>query len=124
LRLREESPIRLTGSFLVSEPVEIAGEATGVVVEDVVRITVTYRSPGGCDGRIEGILTVIRNGAVLDGPVTVTDCSGPLSGHLSLSRPQGAEAPADSEVFEPRGQKTGPPAVTGWNEPFTLRRST
>lgn len=80
---------RVLGSFAVRAPLEIEGRADGTVVDDLLRITLTYQSAargGACDGSVEGILTVTMGGAVVDGPVTITDCGDALSGRMSFRR--------------------------------------
>lgn len=80
---------RVRGSFTVSEPLEIDGDVTGAVMDDLLRITLTYEAEGGgptCPGRIEGVLTISAGGGAVDGPVTVTDCVDELVGRLSFRR--------------------------------------
>lgn len=76
------------GTFRVREPVEIDGRVEGAVVDNLVRLTVTYPSAErrGCTSRIEGILTVEPGGAVIDGPATISDCGHALPGHMSFRR--------------------------------------
>lgn len=79
------------GSFAVQAPLEIEGAVSGVVIGDLLRLTLTYESDGGddgaaCPGRIEGILDVSAEGAAVDGPVTITDCGNSLAGRLSFRR--------------------------------------
>jgi len=76
----------VSGSFKVSVPVLIVGQVEGVIIDDLFRIRITYLSPGGCDGVIEGILTVTRGGSPVEGPVTIRDCGEPVSGRLALRR--------------------------------------
>jgi hypothetical protein len=83
---------RVAGDFTVRAPLEIEGAVAGTVVDDLVRLTVTYESagPGGtpaCRGRIEGILTVAAGGDTVEGPVTVSDCGDVLAGRMSFRRP-------------------------------------
>lgn len=84
---------RVRGSFAVRAPLEVRGSAAGTVVDDLVRLTLTYERPDGatgtCESRIEGILTVSPGGAVLDGPVTITDCGDALPGRVSFRRSTG-----------------------------------
>lgn len=81
-----EGAFRLEGVLTIPSPVEIEGEVEGIAVEEILRLTVEYRSVDGCDGRIDGILDVTREGAALDGPVTVADCGEPVAGRLTLRR--------------------------------------
>lgn len=78
------------GSFDVRAPLEITGSVEGAVVEDLLRLTLTYEreggTPRGCESRIEGILTVTPGGSVLDGAVTITDCGDALAGRMSFRR--------------------------------------
>lgn len=80
------------GSFAVRAPLEIEGSVEGAVVDDLLRVTLSYdagrRPPSQppCESRIEGILTVARGGGVLDGPVTITDCGDPLAGGMRFRR--------------------------------------
>jgi hypothetical protein len=78
----------VSGTFKVSVPVLIVGQVEGVIVDDLLRIRITYLSPGGCDGVIEGILTVTRGGSPVEGPVTIRDCGEPVAGRLALRRAQ------------------------------------
>lgn len=86
VRLRTRPGGRVDGALRVVPPVAIEGKVTGAVRDDLLRISVTYRSSGDCDGRIEGILTVERGGGVIEGPVTVTDCADPVAGRMSFRR--------------------------------------
>jgi hypothetical protein len=86
MQLRREGATSVEGAFRVSGSVEIEGRVRGSVIDDLMRLTVDYGSLGGCGGHIEGILTIESGGATLDGPVTVTDCAGPVAGHMSFER--------------------------------------
>jgi len=86
LQLRTRGGGAVNGALRVTSPVQIDGSATGTVVDDLLRLTVTYRSPEGCDGRIEGILSITTGGGVIDGPITVTDCQGRYPGTMSFRR--------------------------------------
>ncbi len=86
LRLRTAPGGRVSGMFRVLSPVAIEGRVRGNVVDDLLRLIVTYRTENGCDGRIEGILDIARGGSVIDGPVTVSDCGEPISGRMSFRR--------------------------------------
>ncbi|MDH3270329.1 MAG: hypothetical protein OEN56_03290 [Gemmatimonadota bacterium] len=86
VRLRTRSGGRVTGAFRVGAPVEIDGPVQGAVRDELLRLTVRYTNPGGCDGRIEGILTIERGGGEITGPVTVTDCGTPVAGRVRLVR--------------------------------------
>lgn len=86
MNLRPEGPNRVRGVFSTSSPVSIEGDVEGAVVDDLLRITVEYRTPDGCDGVIEGILDVDRGGDALEGPVTVSDCDEPVPARLVLRR--------------------------------------
>ena len=79
---------RVRGTFRVRRPLEIDGRAEGTVIDDLLRLTVTYRSDGraDCDGRVEGILTVEPGGNVIEGPVTIADCNDALAGRMSFRR--------------------------------------
>lgn len=83
---------RVLGSFEVSAPLEIDGHVDGTLLDDLLRVALTYESDqedaGGrpCQSRIEGILTVERGGAVIDGPVTIEDCGDSLPGRMSFRR--------------------------------------
>ena len=86
LQLRSSGPGRVSGAFRVSEPIEIEGAASGVVMDDLLRITVTWLSPDGCNGTIEGILSITMHGDHIDGPVTVSDCGEPVAGRMTFRR--------------------------------------
>ncbi|MEQ1857019.1 MAG: hypothetical protein ABL963_11130 [Longimicrobiales bacterium] len=79
---------RVSGDFRVRRPLEIEGRVEGAIVDDLLRLSVTYRSTGGtdCVGRIDGILTIDRGGIGIDGPATISDCGDPLPGHMSFRR--------------------------------------
>ena len=85
---------RVRGSFGVRAPLSIEGEVEGRVVDDLVRLTLTYEGAGGdgataCEGRLDGILTVSPGGDVLDGPVTISDCGDAIAGRVSFRRAPG-----------------------------------
>lgn len=88
LELRTAPGGAVSGSFRVGPPFEIDGRAIGVVIDDLLRLTVTYRSDarGACSGQIEGILTVEAGGDVIEGPVTIADCGDPVPGRMSFRR--------------------------------------
>jgi len=86
LQLQTSGGGRVRGAFRVVEPFEIDGRVEGVIVAQLLRLTVSYRNADGCDGRIEGILTVERGGGTVEGPVTVTDCGDPIAGRMSFRR--------------------------------------
>jgi len=92
LDLRISRGGRVRGSFSVLAPLEIEGSVAGTVIDDLLRLTLTYESDGradsgrACEGRIEGILSVTSGGGVVDGPVTITDCGDPLPGRMSFRR--------------------------------------
>jgi hypothetical protein len=83
---------RVRGSFAMRAPLEVEGSLEGTLVDDLLRVTLTYvaepRRPGGatCESLIEGILTVFPGGDVFEGPVTITDCGDALSGRMSFRR--------------------------------------
>jgi hypothetical protein len=88
LDLRTARGGSVRGSFSVAAPFELDGRVTGAVVDDLLRVTLAYEASDGapCNGRIEGILTIERGGAIIDGPVTITDCEGALAGRASFRR--------------------------------------
>lgn len=91
LRLETSRGGRVRGSFTVSAPLEIEGQVTGTLVDDLLRLTLTYenadRSAGRtCRSSIEGILSVERGGGTVEGPVTITDCDDALAGRMSFRR--------------------------------------
>jgi hypothetical protein len=86
LRLRIVPGGRVDGMLRVVSPVEIEGQVRGNVLDDLLRLTIGYRSRAGCEGRIDGILTVERGGALVEGPVTVTDCGERIAGRMSFRR--------------------------------------
>lgn len=89
LQLRSAGPGRVAGAFRVSDPIEIEGVASGVVIDDLLRIKITWRSLDGCDGTIEGILSIADRGREIDGPVSVADCGEPVAGRMSFSKSDG-----------------------------------
>jgi hypothetical protein len=86
LNLVASDGVRLSGGFRVSAPVDIDGEVTGAAIEELLRVTVQYRDERGCAGRIEGILTIENEGALIQGPVTVDDCGRLVAGRMSFRR--------------------------------------
>ena len=88
LTLSTEPGGRVHGFFRVRDGVSIDGRAEGVIVDDLLRLRITYSSGGGCEGSMEGVLTIDAGGAALDGPVAVRDCSGAVSGRLAVRRRQ------------------------------------
>jgi len=88
LELRTASGGGVSGSFVVGPPFEIDGRVDGRVIDDVLRVTITYESASkdGCDGRIEGILDIRKGADAIEGPVTITDCRGELPGSMSFLR--------------------------------------
>jgi len=95
LELRTGRGGRVLGSFEVSAPLEIDGRVDGTLIDDLLRVRLTYESADAgsgsapCESRIEGILTVSGRGAVVDGPVTIDDCGDSLPGRMSFRRAPG-----------------------------------
>lgn len=82
---------RVSGSFAVRAPLQIDGDVSGTVIDDLLRVTLSYASGaedggGGCPGTIEGILTVSPGGGTVGGPVTISDCVDRLTGSLTFRR--------------------------------------
>jgi len=78
---------RVRGSFTVSAPLEIEGRVSGMLVDGLLRVTLTYTSTErSCTSSIEGILDVERGGGIVEGPVTITDCGDALPGRMSFRR--------------------------------------
>ncbi len=98
----------VSGPFKVSVPVLIVGQVEGVIVDELFRVRITYVSPGGCDGVIEGILTVEQGGGTVEGPVSIRDCGEPASGRLALRR---ASSDRQESTTERRAPAT--PATPG-----------
>jgi hypothetical protein len=86
MSLRTRAGGSVEGAFRVSAPIEIDGEAEGVVRDDLLRLTVVYLDSAGCEGTIEGLLTVEPGGGIFEGPVTVDDCGDPVAGRMSFRR--------------------------------------
>jgi hypothetical protein len=88
LDLRGHGSSRVSGTFVVSAPIHVDGQVEGTLVDNVLRMTITYdsTSESGCVGRIEGILDVKEGGDAIDGPVTVSDCQSELPGRMTFSR--------------------------------------
>jgi hypothetical protein len=94
LQLRTSGDGAVRGALVVPSPIDIEGRVEGRIVDDVLRVTISYRSADGCDGSIEGILTVESGGDSIEGPVTVTDCGAPLPGRMSFRLRERTRAPA------------------------------
>lgn len=86
LSLRTTDDGRVGGSLRILAPLNIDGSVRGRVIDDLLRITITYTGADDCESRIEGILTVARGADAIDGPVTVHDCSGSIAGSMSFGR--------------------------------------
>ena len=91
LRLETGRGGRVRGSFMVSAPLEIEGSVEGRLIDDLLRLRLTYQGAerGGsrpCASRIEGILSVDSGGGIVEGPVTITDCGDSLAGRMSFRR--------------------------------------
>ncbi len=87
---------RVRGTYSVRAPLEIDGNFDGRIIDDLLRVTLTYEGDQqdagqACRGRVEGILSISRGGGVVDGPITIDDCGDPLPGTMSFRR-----MPADS----------------------------
>lgn len=86
LSLRTAADGRVTGSMRIVAPLRIDGSARGRIIDDLLRVTITYTGAEGCDSRIEGILTVERGADTVAGPVTVHDCGEAIAGRLRATR--------------------------------------
>lgn len=86
MQLRTAPGGAVRGAFRITTPVVIEGSVEGRIVEDLLRVTIVYRSPNDCDGRIEGILSVEEGGGVIDGPIRVSDCGPPVAGRMDFQR--------------------------------------
>jgi hypothetical protein len=98
LELDTSSGGAVRGTFRVSEPVSISGLVEGVIVDDLLKLTISYRSPGGCDGSIDGVLTIESGGDTVEGPVTVRDCGEPIAGQLGFRRRAGLPDAPDTRT--------------------------
>ena len=83
----------VSGTFEVRSPVLIDGRVEGVVLDDLFRVRVLYQSPGGCDGSMEGVLSIAEGGDTFEGPVTVRDCGEPIAGRLAFERATRSDTP-------------------------------
>jgi hypothetical protein len=101
LTLSTASGGRVSGTLRVRDRISIDGRVTGVIADDLLRITITYASPEGCDGRMEGILTIEEGGASIDGPVAVRDCAEPFSGRLAFRRSTSGTDQPDTATGDP-----------------------
>lgn len=101
LQLQSDGPGRVRGAFRVGDPIAIEGPASGVLMDEYLRVEVEYRSPEGCDGTIVGILTVEPGGDVIAGPVTVTDCRGPVAGQMDFRRVERDPRPGSNRTGSP-----------------------
>jgi hypothetical protein len=88
LVLRTERGARVSGTFSVGAPFDIEARVNGALVEDLLRLTVSYESAGSgrCNGSIEGVITVSEAGSLLEGPVTIVDCGEDVPGRMSFRR--------------------------------------
>lgn len=86
LQLRTTPGGSVRGALRVSVPVEIEGRVEGVIIDDLLRLTISYRDARDCESGIQGILTVERGGAVIEGPVTVDDCGTATAGRMNFRR--------------------------------------
>lgn len=86
LNVRTGSRGRVRGAFRVGAPVELEGEVDGVVFDDLLRLTVRYETPQGCESSVEGVLTVESGGDVFEGPVTVDACGEVAGGRMAFRR--------------------------------------
>lgn len=77
---------RLTGTLRIMEPFHIDGRVRAERIDELLRLNVTYRGEDGCQGSIEGILTISPDGDTVAGPVTVLDCDQAVAGSLSFRR--------------------------------------
>lgn len=89
MNLRTGARGRVTGAFRVAAPVELDGPVEGVVIDDLFRLTVSYRDPFGCASTLEGLLTVQAGGNQLEGPVTVEGCGESVAGRMAFRREDG-----------------------------------
>lgn len=86
LNLRTAAGGRVNGAFRIGAPVSLDGPVEGMVIDDLLRVTVRYRTPDGCDARVEGVLTVEAGGDVIEGPVTVDSCGDATGGQMAFRR--------------------------------------
>ena len=86
MNLRIDGSGRVRGAFRVGAPVDVDGPINGVVIDDLLRVTVRYTAPDGCEAELEGVLTVERGGNVVEGPVTVSGCGSPIAGTMAFRR--------------------------------------
>jgi len=88
--LRTTPAGRVYGTFSVRAPLEVQGELSGRILDDLLRATLSYQGDAGsgrdCVSVVDGILTVSPGCDVVDGPVTVDDCGDSLSGRMSIRR--------------------------------------
>ncbi len=79
----------VTGTFTVTQPIQMSGDVEGTLMNDRLTVRMTYvdNPLTGCSaGSMTGTLTVTEGGAGLSGPVTVDDCGQTLGASVSYTR--------------------------------------
>jgi hypothetical protein len=79
----------VSGTFRVTQPVEMGGDVEGTLMNDQLTVRMSYGSNPltGCNsGSMTGTLTVTEGGARVAGPVTIDDCGQILGGSVRYTR--------------------------------------
>ena len=78
----------VNGSFLVTEPVHVAGTVEGAIVADTLDFRMPYEiQENGCAGVVSGRGGVAEGGGAFSSPVVLDDsCGGEMSGTISIQR--------------------------------------
>jgi len=89
LDVTTESGGRVSGTFEVTQPIQMDGDIEGTLVNDRLSVRMTYGNNPftGCGGgSMTGTLTVAEGGGSMSGPVTIDDCGEILGATLSYRR--------------------------------------
>jgi hypothetical protein len=78
----------VNGSFMVTEPVHVAGTVEGAIVADTLDFRMPYEiQENGCAGVVSGRGGVAEGGGAFSSPVVLDDsCGGEMSGTISIQR--------------------------------------
>lgn len=88
LRFTTEEGGTVSGTWEVTQPIQMAGVLSGTLLGDQVELSMPYSNNPmtGCSGELAGTLTVEEGGGTLSGGMSVADCGDMLSASVRFTR--------------------------------------
>ena len=77
----------VSGSFTLTEPMQIVGSVEGAIVADTLDFQMPYEIlANGCAGVVHGRGPIVEGGTGVSSAVRIDSCDGELNGTMTLTR--------------------------------------